>query len=584
MANNKPQKISSFQEIPVFQQQKKAGGPPPGLNIPKFNSFESLPPVTSYQPQQQQQQLPQVTKFASLENIPQPNYQPQQMSQMSANKYQQYESMNQNSYSNQQLNSKYASYDTLSTPTYQPSQQTLNVNVSKFNSFEQLPNPNYNPQQQQNKYPSYGELPQPTNKYNSYENLPQLQTNKVYGSFECLPSPTQKFGSYGELPQPNPNYGKIPQSSSMTTIPNQSQQQMSNYSSFRSNNFPSQTGSSTNIPQPITNLDRFAKTNSLNPKFNSTPEITYQNQVNSSQDYGSQDMDLSKISQQSLIDLIERDIMTKIFSKFQTMEVNDQNPNNQLLLQEINKNLKSLGLGNFSQDTISQISDLDYSNMDKNALTNLHNAISLLIGKNNLNTTDTNKKSQVLYVKGLEHDEIRVQMLYNIFSNFGNLLKIIFIRPKAAALLEFENAEYSTISKDFLNNIVFMGKPLRIYYSNYPIINLRNKKSDSQEEIFIGKPNTFRFKKTKSLSINPPSATLHISNLVKEVCKEDVIRGYFSAYGRIEAVKFLFMDGGKNMCHLKMASIEESLNAMAYLHDTDLGGRKIQISFTRTKI
>jgi hypothetical protein len=33
------------------------------------------------------------------------------------------------------------------------------------------------------------------------------------------------------------------------------------------------------------------------------------------------------------------------------------------------------------------------------------------------------------------------------------------------------------------------------------------------------------------------------------------------------------MDGGKNMVHLKMASIEESLNAMAYLHDTDLGGR-----------
>jgi len=33
-----------------------------------------------------------------------------------------------------------------------------------------------------------------------------------------------------------------------------------------------------------------------------------------------------------------------------------------------------------------------------------------------------------------------------------------------------------------------------------------------------------------------------------------------------------------------MASIEEALNAMAYLHDTDIGGRKIQISFTRSKI
>ena len=37
--------------------------------------------------------------------------------------------------------------------------------------------------------------------------------------------------------------------------------------------------------------------------------------------------------------------------------------------------------------------------------------------------------------------------------------------------------------------------------------------------------------------------------------------------------RLLFMDGGKNMCLLKMASIEEGLNAMAHLHDTDLGGR-----------
>ena len=33
------------------------------------------------------------------------------------------------------------------------------------------------------------------------------------------------------------------------------------------------------------------------------------------------------------------------------------------------------------------------------------------------------------------------------------------------------------------------------------------------------------------------------------------------------------MDNSKNMCLVRMASLEESLNAMAYLHDTDLGGR-----------
>jgi len=72
-------------------------------------------------------------------------------------------------------------------------------------------------------------------------------------------------------------------------------------------------------------------------------------------------------------------------------------------------------------------------------------------------------------VKGLENKEIKVHMLYNIFSNFGNILKILFIPSKSSALLEFENAEYSTICMDYLNNIVFMGKPLRVRIISHQI-------------------------------------------------------------------------------------------------------------------
>jgi len=44
------------------------------------------------------------------------------------------------------------------------------------------------------------------------------------------------------------------------------------------------------------------------------------------------------------------------------------------------------------------------------------------------------------------------------------------------------------------------------------------------------------------------------------------------------------MEKNINMCQLRMASIEEALNAMAYIHDLEIGGRKMQISFTRSKI
>jgi len=66
-------------------------------------------------------------------------------------------------------------------------------------------------------------------------------------------------------------------------------------------------------------------------------------------------------------------------------------------------------------------------------------------------------------------------MLYNIFSNFGNILKILYIPTKSSALLEFENSEYSTICMDYLNNISFMGKPLRVKLFIYGKINYSSR-------------------------------------------------------------------------------------------------------------
>lgn len=50
-------------------------------------------------------------------------------------------------------------------------------------------------------------------------------------------------------------------------------------------------------------------------------------------------------------------------------------------------------------------------------------------------------------------------------------------------------------------------------------------------------PNMYRFKGQKCLSINPPSNTLHVSNLKIEVCQEEYLRKIFGQYGKIEAIK-----------------------------------------------
>lgn len=68
---------------------------------------------------------------------------------------------------------------------------------------------------------------------------------------------------------------------------------------------------------------------------------------------------------------------------------------------------------------------------------------------------------------------------------------------------------------------------------------MRYKKitKDAGEEILVPNPKTYRFKKNKNISINPPSATLHISNLAPEVCNEEAMKAFFGPYGTVLALQ-----------------------------------------------
>lgn len=55
-----------------------------------------------------------------------------------------------------------------------------------------------------------------------------------------------------------------------------------------------------------------------------------------------------------------------------------------------------------------------------------------------------NVKSKVMYIRGLENKEVKIEWLMNLLLNFGNVVKLVFIRDKKSALVEFENFEFST--------------------------------------------------------------------------------------------------------------------------------------------
>jgi len=135
---------------------------------------------------------------------------------------------------------------------------------------------------------------------------------------------------------------------------------------------------------------------------------------------------------ENVIDMIENNIIQKIMQKVQGSE-------------------------NASNLTLEALSKMDHEELLK-----IHKDIGKVL----------DNKSQVLHINGLENKQIQASMLNSIFSNFGNIQKILFIKHKATAFIEFTNVEGAATAKDYLNNIVFMGKPMRINYSTHTSIQI----------------------------------------------------------------------------------------------------------------
>jgi len=249
----------------------------------------------------------------------------------------------------------------------------------------------------------------------------------------------------------------------------------------------------------------------------------------------------------------------------------------------------------FSDPIFTRLSELeDLPSGQECHETNIEDEVTSEDEKENQNTSnlpakankateeEAEKQSPVLHVLGIENKEVTTKMLYNVFSTFGNIIKLIFIKTRAVALVEFENTQGASLAKKALNNVSFFGKMLRITYSKYPTIKLEPGQAEKYpEQLIIGDENNFRYKQGKSTKVAPASVVLKVSNLSNESCKDKkAMNNLFGVYGEVKAVKTL----PENACLVKMKSVEDCLKALAKLHDSEFGGKRLQVSFGATRL
>lgn len=202
-----------------------------------------------------------------------------------------------------------------------------------------------------------------------------------------------------------------------------------------------------------------------------------------------------------------------------------------------------------------------------------------------------NKKSKVIFIKNLDVSKANGQKLCNLFGCFGNIEKVLLLKSKNAALIEYSSVDQATQGKDYMNKKILFGKEIKIFYSNYESIDKKHINKDKAiEELYQNSKENYRYKAVKPSILNPPSKVLHISNLKMEAQQHlNVLQMIFSMHGAVEGIKFLDPDltskkpGKKNkvMCLVKFYKLEDSFSALSELHGRECFG-KLKISFTRS--
>jgi RNA recognition motif-containing protein len=69
----------------------------------------------------------------------------------------------------------------------------------------------------------------------------------------------------------------------------------------------------------------------------------------------------------------------------------------------------------------------------------------------------------------------------------------------------------------------------------------------------------------------------------REFCTEFKLANLFSECGTVAKVHVLVQSKEKNMALIRFGNVEDSVRAMATFHNHDILGRKLQISFTKSK-
>ncbi|XP_022773410.1 polypyrimidine tract-binding protein homolog 3-like isoform X1 [Durio zibethinus] len=188
----------------------------------------------------------------------------------------------------------------------------------------------------------------------------------------------------------------------------------------------------------------------------------------------------------------------------------------------------------------------------------------------------TNDRCTVL-VSNLNPDRIDEDKLFNLFSLYGNIVRIKLLRNKPDhALVQMGDGFQAELAVHFLKGAMLFGKRLEVNFSKHPNI---TQGADTHEYV---NSNLNRFNRNAAKNYRyccSPTKMVHLSTLPQDVTEEEIVN-HLAEHGTIVNTK-LFEMNGKKQALVMFETEEQATEALVSKHATSLGGSIIRISFSQ---
>ncbi|WJX71118.1 hypothetical protein P8452_55146 [Trifolium repens] len=190
--------------------------------------------------------------------------------------------------------------------------------------------------------------------------------------------------------------------------------------------------------------------------------------------------------------------------------------------------------------------------------------------------TGTNERCTIL-VANLNPDRIDEEKLFNLFSIYGNIMRIKILRNiPGHALVQMGDGFQAELAVHFLKGAMLFGKQLDVNFSTYPSI---TQGADTHE---YKNSNLNRFNRNAAKNYRyccSPTRIIHVSSLPQDI-SEGELASLLVEHGIIVNIR-VFETNGKKQAFVQFETEEQATEALVCKHAVSLSGWLIRISFSQ---